>query len=393
MCRVALKSAVILALLACWSPLGAQKRSTAPDFDELSAQAEQARTANRPDEAIPLYRKALSLRPSWAEGWWYLGTLLYDQDKYADAATAFRKATTLSPKVGTVWVMLGLCEYKLGREDAALKHIQQGRRLGTIADPQLWHVMLYHEGLLLIGRAEFEKAQETLALLARDGVESEDLRIALGLSVLRLRPSDLPPGDSTLRQVLLRAGHAEELAAQEKFSEALQEYERLTADFPRQLNVHYAFGRFLIASRHPEPGRAVAAFQREIENFPEHVLARLGIASVKASTDPAGGLRYAEEAVKLNPYMPLGHYLLGSLLLHTDQTARAIKELEIARRFLPNQPRVYYALGRAYARANRKQDAARARAMFKRLTEKSQQAEISSGRKGRSKPPEENPPD
>ncbi len=252
--------------------------------------------------------------------------------------------------------------------------------------------MLYHEGLLLLRKREFEKAQETLAMLAHGDVENEDVSMALGLSVLRLGPSDLPPGDSTLRQVLLRVGHAEGLAAQEKFSEALQEYERLTADFPKQLNVHYAFGRFLSASGPSEPERAVAAFQREIDNHPEHVLARLGIASVKASTDPAGGLGYAEEAVRLNSHMPLGHYLLGSLLLYTDQTARAISELETAQRSLPNEPRVYFALGRAYARSNRKEDAARARATFKRLTEESQQAEVSSGRERRSKPTEGNPP-
>jgi tetratricopeptide (TPR) repeat protein len=389
--RIALKSAVLSTVLNCSCALGAQKGSTSLDFDKLSAQAEQARTANRLDDAVRVYRKALSLRPKWSEGWWYLGTLLYDRNEYAEAAAAFRQAATFSPKVGTAWVMLGLCEYRLGQHDAALKHIQRGRQLGTSNDPQFYQVMLYHEGLLLLAKTRFEKAQETLAMLSRAGVNNEDLRIALGLSVLRLTPSDLPPGDSPLRQALLRAGHAEELAAQEKFGEALQEYERLTADYPKQLNVHYAFGRFLIASGHPEPERAIAAFQREIENHPEHVWARLGIASVKASTDPASGLAYAEEAVRLNPHIPFGHYLLGSLLLHTDQTARAISELETAQRSLPNDPRVYFALGRAYARANRKKDAERARAMFKRLTERAQETE-SRGTTGGSARPVQNPP-
>ncbi len=326
---------------------------------------------------MALYRKALSLRPRWAEGWWYLGTLLYDRDKYADAATAFRRSATLNPKLGTTWVMLGLCEYKLGRNDDALKHIQRGRRLGVSADTQFRRVMFYHGGLLLLGKGDFEKAQETLGAVSREGVKNENLTVALGLSVLRILPSKMQPGNATLREVVLRAGSAEALAAQEKLDEALREYERLTTEFPKELNVHYAFGRFLIASRHPDPERAAAAFQREIENFPEHVLARIGIASLKASTDPTGGLPYAEEAVKLNPHLPLGRYLLGSLLLHTDQTARAIRELETARRLLPDEPRVYYALGRAYARANRKQEAERARATFKRLTAQAEKAELS----------------
>ena len=56
--------------------------------------------------------------------------------------------------------------------------------------------MLYHEGLLLLGRAEFERAQETLGQLGAEGVESDELTRTLGLSVLRLRPSDVGEGAS-----------------------------------------------------------------------------------------------------------------------------------------------------------------------------------------------------
>jgi hypothetical protein len=187
-----------------------------------------------------------------------------------------------------------------------------------------------------------------------------------------VRPSGLPQGDSQQRQLLLRAGRAEHLAAQKKFDEALREYERLTADFPSVKNVQYALGRYFVATREPE--KAEAAFEREIAISPEHVPARLGIAAIKAQTDPAAALQYAEAAVKLNPRIPLGHYLLGSLLLHTPQTARAIAELETAERSVRDDPGVYYALGRAYARAGRPENAARARATFKRLTEERQQA-------------------
>jgi len=372
------KEIVLVALfVACSLPLSAQQSSTPPgNFDQLSAQAEAARTADRIDEAIGLYRKALSLRPGWAEGWWNLGTLQYDRDQFADAATAFGKVTNLTPKLGSAWVMLGLCDYRLGRNDAALQHIQKGRELGTVADPRFRNVMLYHEGLLLMLKENFEKAQETLASVARDGVGSEDLRIALGMSVLRLSPSVLRAAGASLRQILFRAGHAEELAAQEKFGDALQEYQRLIADFPQQLNVHYAYARFLMASGDPNPEKAVAAFQREIENHPQHVLARLSIASLRAPYDPNGGLRYAEEAVRLNPHIPTGHYLLGLLLLRTDQTARTIQELEIARKLMPDDARVYYALSRAYARANRKKDAEEARAVFQRLKGQSEQTSV-----------------
>ena len=313
------------------------------------------------------------MRPNWTEGWWYLGTLLYDRDAFAEAAAAFKRAVDLDPKVGTVWVMLGLCEFKLGRHADALAHIQRGRRLGTSADPQFRRVMLYHEGLLLIGKGAFEQARRTLSLLSREGVESEELLTALGLAALNRRFADLLAGGQRMQRLVQRVGRAEHLAAQKRVAEALREYEGLLAEFPKERNVNYAFGRFLLDVRDNE--RAALAFAREIENHPDNVAARLNFAALKARTDPHLALRHAEEAVRLDARLPLGHYLLGTLLLQTDQIARAIAELEIARRALPREPQIYFALARAYARANRPQDAERARAIFRRLTEERQRSE------------------
>jgi tetratricopeptide (TPR) repeat protein len=339
------------------------------DFEKLAAQAAQAREANRVDEAISLYREAVRLRPKWDEGWFYLGTLLHERDNHAEAARAFKEAADLNSKVGTAWVMLGLSEFKLGRYNDALKHIQQGRQLGITDNPNLRKVMLYHEGLLLLDKEDFETAQKTLGSLSREGVENEDLIAALGLSVLRVRPSDLPSADPTTQMAVGRAGQAEHHAVQKKFAEARSEYDRLAADFPKLANVQYAYGRYLLTSN--DDDQAISAFRREIENSPGHLPARLMIADLKLKLkDAAGGTPYAEEAVKLNPRLPLAHYLLGSLLLETGQAARAIAELETAQRLLPDEPKIYFALGRAYARANRKEDAERARAVFERLNKK-----------------------
>ncbi len=383
----------ILVVLCSLPAVAGQSRSTSlQHFDKLAAQAAQARDANRLDEAIALYRQALRLRPRWDEGWFYLATLLYEGDSWAEASQAFKEATNLNPKVGTAWVMLGLCEFKLGRFKDALEHIQQGRRLGTPAEPQFNYVMLYHEGLLLLGKGDFERAQETLGLLSRDGVETEDLTTALGLSVLRISFSDLLAGDSALRQLVRRAGWAEHLAAQKKFDEALSEYDRLATDFPKAENVQYVYGRFLIVSNQDE--KAIAAFKREIENTPNHLSARLWIADIKFRLkDFAGALPYAEEVVKLSPQLSLGRFLLGALLLGTGQTARAITELETAQRSLPNEPKIYFQLGRAYTSANRKEDAARARATFTRLNKQLEEATKDGEGDRRSKAAQKNPSD
>jgi tetratricopeptide (TPR) repeat protein len=311
------------------------------------------------------------MRPRWAEGWFNLGTLLYDKDAYAEAAAALARAAALSPKIGTTWVMLGLCEFKLGRHAEALEHIQRGRKLGVSANPQLRNVMIYHEGLLLVGKGDFQRAQDTLSQLSEEGVESDELFTALGLAVLRLRFSELRAGGDSLREIVGRVGRAEHLAAQKKFEEARAAYERLAADFPKGQNVQYALGRFLLTSN--EDALAVAALLREIENNPQHLLARLLIADAKLRLrEFAAGLPYAEEAAKLSPRLPLARYLLGSLLLGAGQTARAVAELETAARLMPGEPKIFYALSNAYLRAGRKQDAERALATFARLREQNE---------------------
>jgi predicted Zn-dependent protease len=81
----------------------------------------------------------------------------------------------------------------------------------------------------------------------------------------------------------------------------------------------------------------------------------------------ASGLPYAEKAVQIAPSLFPGRNALGRILLETGEVARAVKELEIGVKLAPDSPEMHFALARAYARAGRKEDAARERAIFTRL--------------------------
>jgi len=353
-------------VLSCFTAASSQEgtRIRQP-FEGIAAQADQARDANDLERALVLYRRALAIRPGWAEGWWSLGTILYERDNYAEAAQAFRRVVSLRPDHGSANVMLGLCEFDLGQDNPALTHIQRGRQLGILKDPHLARVMLYHEGLLFLRKGRFEDAQQALSVLSRDGGDGEELMLALGMSALYIFPAKLPPDGSTAREVVIRVGKTEFLAAAKKFDEARREYSSVTDEFPETANIHFAFGRFLLSLG--EVDQAVAAFQRQVQASPEHVPARLQIAAAWYRINSAGALKYAEEAVKLEPGRPFAHYLLGLLYLDTQNFSGAISELETAKRSYSTLPQLYFALGNAYARAGRKADADRARAVFARL--------------------------
>jgi tetratricopeptide (TPR) repeat protein len=339
------------------------------NFDTIAAAASAARESDKIDEAIGLYRQAVGLRPAWAEGWWFLGTLYYDHDKYADAAQAFKQTAQIQQKAGSPWAMLGLCEFQLARYDEARAHLDQARKLGLGDNAELVRVMRYHDGLLSILKGDFEKAQETLGSLSYEGLKSEELIISLGLAILRI---GMTPKEITIdypdRALIRRAGLAEHFAAEKNMSDAQREYDMVVRDYGKVANVQYAYGHFLLLNRDDEG--AETAFQHELQNWPKHALARCQLANIKLrNKDIEGGLSLAEEAVRIAPRLPLGHYVFGRLLLEAGQNDRAIVELETASKMVPNEPKIFFALARAYTKAKRKQDADKARATFTRLSQ------------------------
>ncbi len=344
----------------------AQPPSTgAAGFASLSAEADAARDAGRLDEAEALYRQALAKRPAWQEGWWSLGTILYDQDSYASAARAFRRVLAGDPKNGTAHLMLALCEYQLDRDESALAHIQRAKALGVQSDEQLVQVLQYHEAMLLLRKGRYEDAIEAAKPLVEQGVASDELDGVLGRAVLLIRPKEAPKADDADYQIVLRAGRAERNRLSQQWDAAKAAYGELVQAFPTFPNVHYAYGRFLLAVDTPDP--AIEQFKAEIANNPRHVRARMQIAAACYRVDSPEGIPYAQEVVTLEPDYPFGHYLLGLLYLDSRDLDRAIQQLETAARMVPTEPQFQFALGSAYARAGRPKDAARARAAFARL--------------------------
>jgi tetratricopeptide (TPR) repeat protein len=352
-------------LLALGFPACSQQTAGSAPFDALAKQAAEARDADQLDSAVALYKKALALRPKWAEGWWSLGSIEYDRDQYAAAARAFRQLIPLAPNDGTARAMLGLCEFELGQDSQALQHLEEAKPLGVSTNRQLRIVMLYHEGLLLLRSKKFRSAESSFAAVCADSNPGNEVLVGLGLAVFRIPPKEAPPENSPGAEVILHTGTAGCLAAQKKYDQAAHIFHELVTEYPDYPNIHYAYGKFLLDKS--DVSGAIEEFKREIERNPADVDSRLEIAAAEYKLDSASGVPYAEEAVRLNPNIPFAHYLLGLLYLDTGDHQKAIPQLETAQKAFPKDAKVYFALGSAYSRAGRRVDAARARAAFERL--------------------------
>ena len=337
-------------------------------FQRLAKAADGERSAGHLEEAVRLYQQALQARPSWTEGRWYLGTILYGLERFAEARDAFLRVVGTKPDDGRAWAFKGLCEFELRSYDRALSDLQRAQLLG-IPGRETYHVATYHYGILLTRYEQFEESMEYLSRLAREGNESTSIAEALGLSVLRMPflPSEAPPQK---REMVLMAGRATIHWANARRAAARAGYEELLLRYPEAPNAHYAFGVFLLKE---DADAALDQFNRELRISPLHVEAMLQIAlekNLRAEHEEA--LALAQKAVEIAPRNSAGRNVLGRILLNRDDVEGAIKNLEEGARLAPLSREMHFELARAYARAGRKDDAARERETFRKLDEATQ---------------------
>jgi tetratricopeptide (TPR) repeat protein len=335
-----------------------------PSFELLAKQASTAKGQNRLDEAIVLYRKALKLRPSWIEGWWFLGTLLYAQDRYPEARDAFRRFTVLDAKGAPGFALLGLCEYQTKEYQRALAHLNEARRLGLSAADQMNSVALYHTAALLTHFQQYEPAGQILLSLVRQGNVTPAMIEAMGLAALRkpLLPGQLPAEE---RELVFKTGRAVCSAGERQVAKAQKEFDGLLRSYPNAPNVHYIYGSFLLSNN---PDGAIREFQKELEISPGHlpVLVSLAMEYLKRG-EPNESLKYAEEAVTVDAKSFASQAALGRVLVDLGQLDKGIEHLEVSVKLAPDSPQTRIALASAYAKVGRKDDAARERTEFLRL--------------------------
>jgi tetratricopeptide (TPR) repeat protein len=336
----------------------------AAQFKALSTQAEAARQAGHLDEAVPLYRQALAIKPAWPEGLWALGTSLYELEQFDAARDAFRRYLALDDKNGTGWALKGLCEYRVKNYDTALSDLLQGRARGVTGGQQVAEVARYHTAVLSSRVERYEQALSILADFALEGNEAPRVIEAMGIATLRLPmlPEELP-GEK--REIVMMAGRARYFQAARMGAAAQNAFEELINRFPETPYVHYSFGVYLLSE---QPDAAIEEFKRELKVAPQNTWAKTQIAfALIRRGDFEAAKPWAQDAVAAAPTEFVARNALGQVLLETGDVDGAIRELETGVKLASDSPAMHFALARAYRRGGRAADADREQAEFTRL--------------------------
>jgi tetratricopeptide (TPR) repeat protein len=344
----------LTALLFCLLPAFAPAQTSPPGFDEIIAQAANARDQDNVAQAIELYGRALQLKPDWPDGWWFLGSLQYEAEAYASGTDALTHYLALVPEAGPAWALRGLCEFETGDYGRSLTDIQRGLSSGAGKEPRDEKILRYHEALLLTRKGNFEGALQEYAALARGKVPNPEVLVAIGLAGLR---TPLLPGDlkADKRDLYLAAGNAAFLFLSGDQPAAQQSFQDLFQRFPTAANAHYLYGTLLSRS---DAEQSLREFKRELEVAPSNVAAEVMVAwDSLMRNDFATALAYAEKAEAQEPTLPTIPLVLGRALVETGDLKRGTEILEKQSQIEPDNLEIRFALVKAYSKSGRKEDA------------------------------------
>ena len=355
----------LLSLFLLLSEHASLAQAKAPSFSDLQQRAEQAHQSNNTEEQVRLYRKLVTMRPSWGEGWWYLGTGLYELHRYNEALDAFQHLSRIDVKEGSSHALMGLCDFQLKRYEESLKQLFRAEQLGMGPNQDMVMTVNYHIVILLNLSGQFEWARDRLAPFSWLADVTDPVIEAVGINTLRMQilPADIR---ADKRDLIMKAGRATwepSLAGHPERS--LQTFQELLAQYPNEPNLHYAYGVRLLDS---DPEGALREFHKELEINPSQVVARIQIVFLKLKQgESEEALPLARETVKLAPDYFLAHNALGRTLLASGQTTAAVQELQTAVHLEPQSPENHFDLAEAYRAAGKKLEAEKEQAEFQRI--------------------------
>lgn len=351
------------------SAIKENSKSTAPaasgSFEELARLADSERRAGRLEQAATAYRSALALRPTWPEGWRQVGTIEYMQAQHAEAVSALQQAVALDARLPDAWTLLGLSEFETRDYKNSLVHLERARTFGFTGNAAAVRIARYHLALLLNRTGEFDRALDLLVPEIAPGGLQDEIQFAMGIALLRIPalPEQVKPEQ---KELVRKAGEAASFLSDSHYEKAFPIIETLLKEYPTTLFLHYAYGDALAATSMYD--EAQVQLREETRLNPDNALSYIRLASIELQQHhSANALADAKKAVALAPESSEARYLLGRSFLDERDIPAAIRELETARRYSPNSPRVHFNLARAYAKAGRASEAQESRAEFERL--------------------------
>ena len=267
------------------------------------------------DEAIENYKKALAVKPSFADAWTNLGTAFMQKGEMEEAIADYRKALEIAPELPEANGNFGNALLQTGKYDQAIDYYERALRLKpNYADAD------YGISLALLQQG---KASEAIEHLQR---------------VLVLEP-DYPEAYHNLGVILAQKG---------QLGSAIEHYEKAIQLKPNYAQAENNLGNALL--RQGKPDGAIVHLRNAVHIEPDYAEAYNDLGSAfmqKNQVDQA--IIYYQKAIQLRQNYAEAHSNLGNALLQKKDFDGAILQDKAALNFKPDSAPMQYNLGNAQA--------------------------------------------
>jgi len=342
--------------------------SVAQQVQQHEQRAHQLLNEKKPELAAKEFAAVLAVDPHNLDAQANLGVLLYFQKNYAAAEPHLHDAIEQKPDLTKIRALLGMCERRLGKTDAARSDLQ------AVVDQLQEPNIRLEAGLELIeiytASQELEKAANVVAIL-RQGAPTDPrilyaaYRIYTDLAGEALL--DLSVAAPTSGQMYQAMAH--ELVRQREVNGAITNFRKALAADPNLPGIHFELAEALhssadlklraeaeqeyklaIASNSLDEksvsrlgdlyvdkgdlNEAATYYKQALKLQPGDADAALGLARVYTEkNDPASALPLLEQVTTADPTNVLAHYRLSAVYRKLNRPADAKRELEAYQKY------------------------------------------------------------
>ena len=348
-------------------------------------------------EAAEAWQAVTRANPRDAAAFASLGVVLAKEQKYPEAAGAYRKALVLNSKLPGLQLNLGLAEFKQGHFHAAIAPLAAALAAERTNGPKQLQARTLL-GLSYYGTERFAEAVKELKPAAAANPGNTELHLVLAQSCLWARQyacaldefKQILQTDPDSAPAHVLTGEA--LDGLGKTPEAIAEFQAAAQSAPREPNVHFGLG-FLYWKSH-QYDDAKREFEAELALDPGHAqaLAYLGDIEMKAN-HPDDAVSYLRKSIQLKSDIRIAAIDLGVVLAQKKQYSDAVASFQHAVALDPAEPDAHYRLAHVYQEMGKAVESQKEFAKVRELREKADKASEDLVRKMSSAPPALNSPE
>lgn len=311
------------------------------------------------------------LSPGTAEVYGRLGLIYFQEGKFDEAVPVLRQALKLKPSLPNTDVLLAMSLAELGRYEEALPGLEKGFRRS--ADQPLKRM----SGLQLIraytGLQRDSKAVETALELNRLFPNDPEIlyhtsRIYANYAYLTLHKLSQVAPNSVWRQQA--AAEADE--SQGNLDLAISEYRQVLATDRGRRGIHYRIGRVLLtrsaSGQANTQTQALKEFEQELDLDPTNANAAYEIGEIyRKAGELDKAQEFFEKVLQYYPDFEEAQLGLGAVLIALRKPEQAVPHLQKAIALNPHDDVSYYRLSQAYKALGDTSEQQKALAEFERL--------------------------